>query len=319
MSNYLTRLAARSAGKAAAHSLLPANPARMATGPQGGEDPFEATEMRLQEAPISRTGQVIRAEHTQPQKEDQEASTASAAQATPTAQAVQIPAFMPKRSSSVAVSGQRANLENDGLSRPFLHPAPESSSISYQEGAPDSAAVFGQRESAADPECHEAGRLQRLHQGSTQAAPSAKQGESWPNREQGKPGAAPGEFNNSGLLSNGLPMTERARPLRPFHTEEVVAGTKEIEPTHTAQTGNRNSAVPSMAELLPKEPARLPAPTAPMEQPKLTIGRIVVEVVPAEPVARQPQPSHAMTQSVQPQRDPGAGTRSKLRFGLGQI
>jgi hypothetical protein len=70
--------------------------------------------------------------------------------------------------------------------------------------------------------------------------------------------------------------------------------------------------------LEPQRIERTTAPPQPAQEPRLVIGRMRVDVVPAPaPPARPPQPVQIVERAGAPQHAPSLP--SQLRFGLGQM
>jgi hypothetical protein len=106
---------------------------------------------------------------------------------------------------------------------------------------------------------------------------------------------------------------------RPFHTvhesaEPSVA--KSVSAQEEATTIAKANVPP---ELVPRLPVSPPTSPGPSEQPKLIIGRLSVEVVQSEPIARQPVQMRAPAQPSKAPPVHSTGYHTKLRFGLGQV
>lgn len=308
MIDYLSRLAARSAGRAAAHTLAPINHSRVHTISRDNENPFEAAEPPAAESPFTIHGQPRLSEHARSQRAEHASETPLS------------PPSSPTQGTSGTDSGQSGRLPTGESGEPRTIQPSRVSSIRYQGEVANPAAVVREPEGVPGLGFHGQVRQQKSYDEAGHEALMTQSPESRPDAGPATPGVAvAGELKPRGLENNESPPAEKESLLRPFRTDQVATGRKHVEPMYREQKGARDRAAPPMAELLPKEPALQPLISSPVEQPRLTIGRLVVEVVPAEPVAMQPQPRRVTTPSAKPQSNPGVGTRSRLRFGLGQI
>jgi hypothetical protein len=109
---------------------------------------------------------------------------------------------------------------------------------------------------------------------------------------------------------------------KPKPTDQILTPQPPALPTRMPAAEKERAMERSIPTLRPPEPAPAPPMTKTPEQPRVVIGRLTVEVVPAPPATpraatvRRTQPQSPRTSSTPSHSEP---TRSKLRFGLGQM
>ncbi len=309
MTNYLSRLAVRAAGSPPkADTLAPRFLPRRDLFSRENEEPFVDPDQPAFENP-SKSGEVLRNDVPIPLKADQPAAIPS------------IPAYPPIHSPTTINAARRPVHTSSETIDSSSHLQPSIAYIAQEKITESSRGVMHAYEGKREHDLHEQGRLQKTDYEAAQAAPLSNQAESFSDSTQVSPVASlAGEAVNLITSNKSEPISLRpAQGVWLFHTDQTPAGIKGIEPFPREQKGDRDRAVAPRAELLPKQPEPVPAADAPMDQPKLTIGRLVVEVIPSEPAVMQPQPRRAISQTVKPPGASNTAINSKLRFGLGQI
>jgi hypothetical protein len=307
MTNYLSRLAARTDGRSPDYAMAPIVNSRNDEISRGNEDPLVAIDQPVLEEPSSQPSQDSPGRLSHEQK-----VTHTPSPAYPTTHRYSV--IDPERSTSSTSAEQREPFTNvphniSGIRRQETDSS-RTKMIRGQETVPD-VANLRNRETQGS-----LGKADQFHslreaadslEGSRQVSPGITLIDNL-RREPAKSSLTIRESSTAGKTG-----------VRRFHLDQVSPGTAQFEPSNMEQKWTRDNSGPSMTELLPRESASLPAISSPVQQPKLTIGRLVVEVIPTEPSAVPPQPRHVMTQTTKPQGNSGFGTHSKLRFGLGQI